>query len=69
MEDEDDAVERDGAAVLLQVPEPREVVVGRVALDLRRRRVADRGELFGEGRALSRPRRTARRPSLPSSNT
>ena len=41
VEDEDDAVERDGAALLAQVPEPREVVVGRIPLDLRRRRVVD----------------------------
>ena len=40
VEDEDDEVERDGAALLAQVPETHEVVVGRIALDLRRR-VAD----------------------------
>ena len=47
VEDEDDAVERDGAALLAQIPKPHEVVVGRVALDLRRRRGADLRERLG----------------------
>ena len=41
MEDQDDAVQRDRAALLAEVPGVREVVVGRVARELVGRRDAD----------------------------